>query len=167
MHLHLNYRTGMVEGAKSEVAMLRTEEVRQYAADLQKQIVEMNARVVEAGLVVTLGDILFEKSKAGLKRGAASRLDKLAAFLNRYPECNAVIEGHTDNSGSESSRLDLSMRRANSVKNYLVEKGVEFTRLETVGNGEHSPIAGNDSASGRLLNRRVDVIISNEATLIR
>lgn len=78
-----------------------------------------------------------------------------------------MIEGHTDNVGSEESNLDLSQRRADSVRSYLIRRGIGAARLSTSGLGEGSPIADNDSVTGRQQNRRVEVIISNAATASR
>jgi outer membrane protein OmpA-like peptidoglycan-associated protein len=72
-----------------------------------------------------------------------------------------LIEGHTDDVGSDESNFNLSQRRANSVKSYLVGQGIESSRLSTSGLGEGSPVAGNDTSTGRQQNRRVEVIISN------
>jgi outer membrane protein OmpA-like peptidoglycan-associated protein len=113
---------------------------------------------------VTLGDLLFETGKSDLKGGASSNLNKLAAFLNEYPDRSVLIEGHTDNVGSDETNFNLSQRRANSVQSYLVGRGVAASRLATSGLGEGSPVAGNDSATGRQQNRRVEIIISNAST---
>jgi outer membrane protein OmpA-like peptidoglycan-associated protein len=78
-----------------------------------------------------------------------------------------LIEGHTDDVGSNESNFNLSQRRANSVQSYLVGEGVEAVRLSTSGLGEGSPVAGNDTATGRQQNRRVEVIISNATTASR
>ena len=134
---------------------------------LQKQIAKLNARETDRGLVVTLGDLLFETGKSDLKGGAAGNLDKLAAFLNEYPDRTVLIEGHTDDVGSDDSNFNLSQRRANSVQSYLVGEGVEANRLSTSGMGEGSPVAGNDTVTGRQQNRRVEVIISNATTASR
>jgi len=148
------------ERAKSAAATLEAE-------DLQRQISELNARETDRGLVVTLGDLLFETGKSDLKGGAAGNLNKLAAFLNEYPDRTVLIEGHTDDVGSNESNFNLSQRRANSVQSYLVGEGVEAIRLSTSGLGEGSPVAGNDTATGRQQNRRVEVIISNATTASR
>jgi outer membrane protein OmpA-like peptidoglycan-associated protein len=134
---------------------------------LQRQIAELNARETDRGLVITLGDLLFETGKSDLKGGAAGNLDKLAAFLNEYPDRTILIEGHTDDVGSDESNFNLSQRRANSVQSYLVGEGVEANRPSTSGMGEGSPVAGNDTATGRQQNRRVEVIISNATTTSR
>lgn len=134
---------------------------QQQAADLQRQIAELNAKPTERGLVVTLGDVLFDTGKAELKSGAATNLAKLATFLNQYPDRSVMIEGHTDTVGKADYNQALSQRRADAVKVWLMQQGVNSGRLMTSGKGEISPVAGNDSASGRQLNRRVEVIIEN------
>jgi outer membrane protein OmpA-like peptidoglycan-associated protein len=147
--------------SQAETARVDTEFAQHKTEDLQRQIAELNARATERGLVVTLGDVLFETGGSALKGGTAGDLDKLAVFLNQYPERTVVIEGHADNVGSEDSNLALSQRRADSVKSYLVSQGVGSPRLTATGKGESSPVAGNDSSTGRQQNRRVEVIISN------
>lgn len=134
---------------------------QQETADLQRQIAELNAKSTERGLVVTLGDVLFDTDRAELKSGAATNLAKLATFLNQYEDRSVLIEGHTDSVGNEDYNLGLSQRRADSVKVWLMNQGVNSGRIVTAGKGETSPVAGNDSASGRQLNRRVEVIIEN------
>jgi len=135
--------------------------------DLQRQIAELNARETDRGLVVTLGDLLFETGKSDLKGGAAGNLNKLATFLDEYPDRTVLIEGHTDDVGSDESNFNLSQRRANSVRSYLVGQGIQSARLSTSGLGEGSPVAGNDTSTGRQQNRRVEVIISNATTASR
>lgn len=134
---------------------------QQKTADLQRQIAELNAKPTERGLVVTLGDVLFDTGKSELKSGAATNLAKLASFLNQYMDRSVLIEGHTDSVGNEGYNQALSQRRADSVKVWLMKQGVNSDRLVTSGKGEISPVSGNDSASGRQMNRRVEVIIEN------
>jgi len=155
--------------AQQETADAQSEaaKAQQEAADLQRQIAELNAKATERGLVVTLGDVLFDTGKAELKSGAATNLAKLASFLNQYQDRSVLIEGHTDSVGNEDYNLGLSQRRADSVKGWLMNQGVNSGRLVTTGKGESSPVAGNDSASGRQLNRRVEVIIENTDTGVR
>jgi outer membrane protein OmpA-like peptidoglycan-associated protein len=137
------------------------------AAELQRQIDVLQAKPTDRGLVVTLGDVLFDTGKAGLKAGATSNLNKLAAFLNQYPDRTVVIEGYTDSVGSEDYNQGLSERRADSVKSYLAAQGIGAIRLSALGKGESDPVAGNDSAAGRQQNRRVEVIISNPPAALR
>lgn len=147
---------------QTTLARLDTEAARAETVELQRQLEELNALATDRGLVVTLGDVLFETGKAELRGGTADNLDKLAAFLNRYETRTVQIEGHTDSVGTASSNSVLSEHRANSVQTYLAGQGVRNSRMSAAGKGEHSPIASNDSNTGRQLNRRVEVIISTE-----
>lgn len=146
--------------AREEVAVSQAKRV-----ELQRQIEELNARETDRGLVVTLGDLLFATGKSDLTGSAGPNLDKLAAFLGEYGDRTVLIEGHTDSVGSEESNQFLSQRRAESVKSYLVGRGVQADRLTTAGLGQGSPVASNDTATGRQQNRRVEVIISHAETL--
>lgn len=153
--------------SQADAARMDTEAAKLQAADLQRQIAELNAKATERGLVVTLGDVLFATGRSELKGGAANNLGKLAAFLNQYQDRTVIIEGHTDNVGSEDSNSALSQRRADAVKSYLMKQGVGSARLNASGLGEGSPVAGNESATGRQQNRRVEVIIANTLTSSR
>jgi outer membrane protein OmpA-like peptidoglycan-associated protein len=137
------------------------------AAALQQQIDQLNAKATDRGLVVTLGDLLFATGRSDLKGSAADHLGKLAAFLAQYPDRTVIIEGHTDDVGSAQTNLDLSQRRADSVKTYLVGQGIAGGRIAADGKGEEQPVAGNDSVTGRQQNRRVEVIIANTVTSAR
>jgi outer membrane protein OmpA-like peptidoglycan-associated protein len=147
---------------ETEQALVGVAAVNAENADLQRSIAELNARDTDRGLVVTLGDVLFETGKAELRGGTPVDLDNLAVFLNRYPTRTVLIEGHTDNVGTDSSNLSLSQRRATSVQTYLVIQGISSARLTASGQGETHPIASNDDDTGRQQNRRVEVIISND-----
>ncbi|MEH8022003.1 OmpA family protein [Rheinheimera metallidurans] len=145
----------------TRLAMQQASAAEAVAEELRGQIDELNARPTDRGLVVTLGDVLFDTGKANLKSASSSHLNKLAVFLMAYPGRTAQIEGHTDNVGNDGANMLLSQRRAESVKAYLVAQGVMGARLATSGKGEGSPLASNDSAEGRQQNRRVEVIIAN------
>ncbi|MDO8272164.1 MAG: OmpA family protein [Gammaproteobacteria bacterium] len=140
-----------------------TDAARAENEELQRQINDLNAQMTDRGLVVTLGDVLFETDKSDLRSGSLEHLDKLAAFLNRYEDRTVSIEGHTDSTGDESYNLNLSERRAESVRSYLTNHGVDRSRLEASGKGEGSPITGNNTAIDRQQNRRVEVIIATPA----
>jgi len=154
--------------ARAHAEMSRRDSVaaRSESATLQQEIDALQARTTERGLVVTLGDVLFQTGKSGLKGGSTSNLSKLAIFLNTYKDRSVIIEGHTDSVGSEDSNQALSQRRANAVQAYLTQKGVDSSRLTATGLGESSPVAVNDTATGRQQNRRVEVIISNNAMTV-
>lgn len=149
---------------QADAARSDTAQAQQQTADLQQQITELNGRTTDRGLVVTLGDVLFASGGSTLKEGAPGNLNKLAGFLNKYPDRTVTIEGHTDSVGSDDSNRSLSQRRADSVKAYLVGQGVASDRLSASGMGEGSPVGDNDSSTGRQQNRRVEVIISNTVT---
>lgn len=129
------------------------------AAELQRQIDELQAKATDRGLVVTLGDVLFETGSAELQSGGSNSLNKLVNFLNEYPAQRVLVEGHTDNVGNADFNQGLSQRRAESVRNYLVQQGIDSQRISTSGMGLTQPVASNDSAGGRLKNRRVEIVI--------
>lgn len=140
---------------------------QQQAAELQRQIDELQAKKTDRGLVLTLGDVLFNSGRADLKAGAGANLDKLIVFLNAYPDRTASVEGYTDSVGSEDYNQGLSQRRAESVKSYLVGQGVGTMRLTALGKGESGPVSDNESALGRQQNRRVEVVINNPPAALR
>ncbi len=152
------------EGARLDSRTREVDLAHMQTDDLKRQLEELNAKETERGLVVTPGDLLFATGKSELKGGEARHLSKLAIFLNKYQDRSVIIEGHTDNVGSENSNHSLSQRRADSVRSYLVSQGIASNRLVSSGMGEGSPIAGNDSSSGRQENRRVEVVIANTTT---
>jgi outer membrane protein OmpA-like peptidoglycan-associated protein len=131
------------------------------AAEWQRQIDELNATPTYRGWVVTLGDVLFASEQADLAEGISGSLDKLVTFLEKHPSRTVVIEGYTDSAGSELYNQELSQRRADSVRTYLVERGIHPIRLVAAGMGESAPLAGNESATGRQRNRRVEMTINN------
>jgi outer membrane protein OmpA-like peptidoglycan-associated protein len=135
-----------------EAAMERERALRQELADLQ-------ARDTERGLVLTLGDVLFEVDQATLKPGAMQRLFRLVTFLRAEPTRGVLVEGHTDSTGSEAHNLALSERRAQAVQRFLVDNGIEASRVIARGYGLSMPIAPNDTPAGRQLNRRVEIVI--------
>jgi outer membrane protein OmpA-like peptidoglycan-associated protein len=102
-----------------------------------------------------------------LKQGAGNSVQRLGAFLKAYPMRNALIEGYTDSVGSTDSNQGLSERRATSVRNALLETGVVGERLSMRGYGEAYPVGNNQSAEGRVTNRRVEVILSDDSGKIQ
>ena len=132
-------------------------------SDLQAQLKDINARKTERGMVVTLGDLLFSTGQSKLQGDGARTMAKLAEFLKRNPQRKAAIEGYTDSVGSGASNQALSDRRAHAVMDALVDLGVPGTRLSTEGFGEARPVASNDTATGRQMNRRVEVVFAPEA----
>jgi outer membrane protein OmpA-like peptidoglycan-associated protein len=107
--------------------------------------------------------ILFDSDKADLKAAAQSNLHNLAASLQNNPQTNILIVGHTDNTGTEDHNMDLSIKRAESVRSFLVSSNVDGSRLTTQGKGETEPIADNNTVNGRTQNRRVEIaIVAND-----
>ena len=104
-------------------------------------------------------DVLFESGSARLQTGADTKLLQIAEVLQRYPRTYVEVTGNTDNRGTEPYNQDLSERRAQAVRDNLVKAGVDGSRVSTRGDGERNPIAGNDTATGRATNRRMDITI--------
>ncbi|HBO70384.1 MAG TPA: flagellar motor protein MotB [Deltaproteobacteria bacterium] len=129
---------------------------------LMQELSDLKAKQTERGIVLTIGDVLFAFGKADLSPKADRSVEKLAAFLTKYPNRNVLIEGHTDSIGSDDYNLGLSRLRAESVKTKLVGDGVEVPRITTVGYGKKHPAYPNDTDANRAQNRRVEVIILNE-----
>ncbi len=162
------------EQARNEAArlMAETEQLKAEAAarenQLQAQLDELNelraleAKSTDRGMVLTLGDLLFDVGKATLKPGAISDIDEIATFMLNHPDRAVVIEGHTDDTGDDDSNRELSLSRANAIGGALEARGVDFSRIETRGMGEDVPVADNDTAVGRQLNRRVEIIFPND-----
>jgi len=100
---------------------------------------------------------LFKTNSAELNDDAFGKLDLIVEYMKKYPTKRVLIEGHTDNQGPAAYNKNLSLRRAQAVKNYLVSKGIAADRIEIVGYGESEPIADNSTPEGRQLNRRVEI----------
>lgn len=153
----LQAREAEAQRAQASAAAARAENER-----LARELADLQARPTERGTVLTLGgDVLFATGRADIKGGAERMLTQVEQFLEQNPDRKVRIEGFTDSTGSADFNLDLSRRRAEAVRNLLVERGVEGSRIETDGLGEAYPVADNGSAGGRQLNRRVEIIIGN------
>ena len=141
--------------------------------DKQAQKIEQvlpGAEVVrtEEGINLILDEnskVTFDYNKASLTAVAKSNLDKLVEVFNEYPDTDLLIVGHTDNVGSQNYNLPLSQKRAQSVKDYLVSKGIASSRLTSQGKGLEEPIADNTTAEGRAQNRRVEIAITANAKM--
>lgn len=104
-------------------------------------------------------DVLFAVDSASLNGSSRAALDEMAGVINEYRKTAVVVQGHTDSTGSEQHNQELSERRAGTVRNFLVGRGVAPARVTALGYGETSPRASNDTPRGRQLNRRVDVLL--------
>ena len=129
---------------------------------LEEQVVNLAASETDRGLVMTLGDVLFDAGRTELKASANRTILKLVQFLQINPRRNIRIEGYTDNRGVSAENLDLSRARAQAVADVLVDLGIDARRMQVKGYGEAHPLAENASAKGRAQNRRVEILISDE-----
>lgn len=134
---------------------------RERADSLEEELAGLRLQKTERGLVLTLGDVLFDSGEATLKSGAYGTMDRLAAALRDKSDRSVAIEGHTDNVGSNGMNQALSERRAQSVQMALMQRGVSSNQVSALGKGESFPVASNDDASGRQQNRRVELIFAN------
>jgi OOP family OmpA-OmpF porin len=140
----------------------RTREAQQataHATQLERELAALKAQQTDRGVVLTLSDVLFESNRADLKPGAMRTLSPLVTFLKEHPTRTVSIEGHTDSVGSQPYNLELSERRAEAVRSFLVAQGIEPGRITAVGYGEAYPVSSNDTEAGRQQNRRVEVVL--------
>lgn len=136
--------------------------VQEQSNWLEEQMLSLATSETERGLVMTLGDVLFDAGRAELKASANRTVLKLAQFLQLNPRRVVRIEGYTDSRGVKQENLELSRARAQTVADLLVDLGVEAKRVEVVGHGDSFPVAENASARGRAQNRRVEIVFSDE-----
>jgi outer membrane protein OmpA-like peptidoglycan-associated protein len=115
------------------------------------------------GLIVSMSDVLFDTGKYSLKPGAREKLAKVAGILLAYPGLNIEVGGYTDNVGGDEMNQTLSENRAGSVRDYLVNQGVEMNSVTARGFGNTLPVASNDNSAGRQQNRRVELLVSGDA----
>jgi outer membrane protein OmpA-like peptidoglycan-associated protein len=142
--------------AVSDKAAMRA----QLSAQLNKIL---ETRDSARGLIVSMSDVLFDTGQFSLKSGAREKLAKVAGILIAYPGLNIEVGGYTDNVGGDEMNQKLSENRASAVRNYLVEQGVDTNSVTSKGFGNSSPVASNDNASGRQVNRRVELLVSGDA----
>ena len=158
--------------AAAEAERQRAEDARAAAAQseqekdrirqqLREQLnVILETRETARGLIVNLSDVLFDTGSANLKPGTREKLARVAGILSSHPDLHVAIEGHTDSVGSEDYNQQLSERRAESVRAYLVQQRVAPELVGTAGFGESRPVATNGTAAGRQQNRRVELVVT-------
>lgn len=130
------------------------------AAEMERDLEGAKVERVGEGIKITFDSgILFDVNKAELKQTSRSNLTNLAQILNKYPDTNILLEGHTDATGTEEWNLELSKLRGQSVANFLAGQNVMEPRFTVMGYGESQPVASNDTSEGRSQNRRVEVAI--------
>jgi outer membrane protein OmpA-like peptidoglycan-associated protein len=152
----MDSRTRQAESAQSQAQAAQAQ-----LANAQQQLADLQAKKTDRGMVVTLGDVLFDTGQATLKPGAQLAMNRLATFLSANPETRILIEGHTDSVGSEEYNEVLSERRARAVATELISRGIPADQLQTVGRGKGYPVASNTTAEGRQQNRRVEIVFSD------
>ncbi|MGE7958062.1 OmpA family protein [Pseudomonas sp. NPDC089530] len=136
--------------------------VQQQGKWLEEQIINLATTQTDRGLVMTLGDVLFDTGEAELKSSANRTVLKVVQFLQLNPKRVVRIEGYTDNTGDKQSNLKLSRDRAQAVADILVDLGVEEKRVQVEGYGDEYPVEANASERGRAQNRRVEIVFSDE-----
>ncbi|MDZ7360903.1 MAG: OmpA family protein [candidate division KSB1 bacterium] len=130
------------------------------AAEMQRDLEGAKVERIGEGIKITFDSgLLFDVDKAALKPQSRENLQKLAAILQKYEDTNILLEGHTDDTGSEEHNLQLSRLRSQAVANFLAGLKVNPARFTIMGYGESQPIATNDTAEGRQMNRRVDLAV--------
>lgn len=142
-------------------AEARTREAQARAAQLEAMMTELQAKKTERGLIITIGDVLFATGQATLTPAGMNNLRKLADVLQANQERTVLAEGFTDSVGGAAYNQELSERRAAAVRNALTGMGVAAQRVAMKGYGKAYPVAANDTASNRQLNRRVEIVLSN------
>ncbi len=155
-----------VQKAAAESAMAEAAAANDKSLKLEQEIAKLKAIKADRGLVITLGDVVFDVNKSDLKTGGVSAVGKIVAFLKEYPTRGVMIEGFTDSTGELEYNQALSERRALAVRRVFQTNGIESARTDFIGYGEDFPVATNETAAGRQMNRRVEIIISDEAGVI-
>jgi outer membrane protein OmpA-like peptidoglycan-associated protein len=144
------------EAAKNQAAAAQAQ-----LASAQQQLADLQAKQTDRGMVVTLGDVLFDTGKATLKPGAMSAINRLANFLSQNSNTKVLVEGHTDSVGSDDYNIGLSERRARAVATELESRGIADSQIQTLGRGKDMPVATNGTPEGRQQNRRVEIVFSD------
>jgi outer membrane protein OmpA-like peptidoglycan-associated protein len=160
--------------AQAQQAQAQAQQAQQVAAQSEQEKQQLRAKLLQQfnliletrdtvrGLVVNIGDVLFDTGKYTLRSPAREALAKLSGIVSAYPGLKLQVEGHTDSVGTSGFNQKLSEERAGAVREYLVQQGVDTASISSAGFGEGMPIADNATATGRQKNRRVEIIVSGE-----
>src|SRR6266702_3392491 len=161
--------------AQQRAAEAETEKARQAAAQAEAEKAQLRAQLLSQlnsilqtrdsarGLIVNMSDVLFDTGSYTLKPGAREKLAKISGIVLAHPGLMLQIEGHTDSVGGDDFNQQLSERRAGSVREFLAEQGVSPSSITAIGFGKMEPVASNDTAEGRQLNRRVELVVNGDA----
>jgi outer membrane protein OmpA-like peptidoglycan-associated protein len=154
-----------LQAQQAEQARLQTQ---QQAEQQRQRLLQQLNQVLQTkdtakGLIVNVSDVLFDTGQATLKPGAKLRLAKVAGIILAYPDLRLQVDGYTDSTGSHQLNERLSQRRAEAVRDFLVSQGVSPTNVGAQGFAEADPVASNSTATGRQLNRRVELVVSGSA----
>jgi outer membrane protein OmpA-like peptidoglycan-associated protein len=155
--------------AVAAIALSQRDQANEETARAQAELEALKATPTPRGLVLTLGDVMFDTGRSELKSGGMRKIDQLAQFLTQHPDRLVQIDGFTDSVGSDAYNEQLSQRRADAVKAALVSRNVDPARISTEGYGKAYPVASNEDSGGRQLNRRVEVVIggANDSAIAR
>jgi len=173
--LRLQQRTAEAEQARSEAERAKAQadaaagsarEAEARNAALQQQLADLQAKQTDRGIVITLSDVLFQVDHAELSTDGMRTAQKLADVLMQSPQSMVLIEGFTDSTGSADHNLQLSQRRAEAVRSALIGLGVGQDKITTRGYGAAYPVASNADAASRQLNRRVEIVLSQNGAPI-
>lgn len=135
-------------------------------AQLESMLNDLHAKQTERGMIITIGDVLFGTDQANLTPDGMATVRKLANVMQQYPNRTVLVEGFTDSTGAVAHNQELSERRASSVASTLTSMGVPRERVAMRGYGPSYPVAANDTANNRQMNRRVEIVLSNEGAAI-
>ena len=147
------------QAQEANLAKQEAELAMEEADSLRKKLNSIATEQTDKGLMMTLGDFVFDSGRSTIKQEAVDNFSKVVDFINTYPNKKVRIEGHTDSSGSNKLNLKLSQKRADAVKNLLIKNGISASQIQAVSMGEDFPIAENSTNAGKAKNRRVEIII--------
>lgn len=159
-------RKAQIAQADSANAQMMTEEALAHAAKLEAQLADLAAKKTERGIIITLGDVLFGTDLARLNAEGLRTAQKLADVLQQNPLRTVLVEGFADSTGTTAHNQELSERRASAVRSALQDMGVALERVAMRGYGEEFPVAANDTSANRQLNRRVEIVLSDDKGMI-
>ena len=160
------------EADKARQAAVQSDQLRQQAEkekqDLRARLLQqlntvLATRDTARGLIANMSDVLFKSGSFELLGGARERLAKVSGIVLAYPSLHLSVEGHTDSIGTDDYNQQLSEKRAQAVRDYLVQQGISSDAISASGFGKTAPVASNDTPDGRKQNRRVELVLSGDA----